>query len=263
MEIPFQLQNLLQEYTKLVVEGLGEKVHGVYVYGSIALGGYEESNSDIDFITILNDQPDDINFKRMVEIHQNLQEKFEIAKKMDGSYIQKADIGLLNDKLSPYPFVNDGVIRKGHWDINYVTWWVLKTKGITLYGPSIREMDIPVSWDHVEETMNYNIHQYWKKRIERVDSSIDDVDVADSVLTLCRIYFTLTGKIIIPKVKAGESLLEREEFREWSSVIREAIRIRKGNNQVSEISSKQARVEKVVQFVSHMIDTCSKIVTSR
>ena len=54
--LPTEVQQLMERYTvELKRNFLDEKIVGVYIYGSIALGAFHKETSDVDFVTVIND----------------------------------------------------------------------------------------------------------------------------------------------------------------------------------------------------------------
>lgn len=54
--LPTEVQQLMERYTVELKEiFLDEKIVGVYIYGSIALGAFYAETSDVDFVTVISD----------------------------------------------------------------------------------------------------------------------------------------------------------------------------------------------------------------
>ena len=51
--IPQSIQPLLDAYLH-ALEPLQAHIHGIYIYGSIALGAFEEQESDIDIVVLIS-----------------------------------------------------------------------------------------------------------------------------------------------------------------------------------------------------------------
>ena len=57
---------------------------------------------------------------------------------MEGMYLTKDKIGKPNSKTKPYLyFCEEKLNSYGYYDMNYVTWWTLKYKGIPINSPNI------------------------------------------------------------------------------------------------------------------------------
>ena len=51
---------------------LDEKIVGVYIYGSIALGAFHAETSDVDFVTVISDPVNEAEKQQLVELHKKL-----------------------------------------------------------------------------------------------------------------------------------------------------------------------------------------------
>jgi hypothetical protein len=253
MQYPNIKRSLLNDYIHKLSTELPDQIVGIYLYGSIPLGGYNEKTSDIDFVTVLKDQPNDYHFEVIKRIHQQLALVHPKANTMDGMYIPYVELGKSNNELQPYPFVHAGKVQRGHWDINHVTWWSLKTFAFTLYGKNHQELPIQTTWSDVEDTMDYNLNSYWKNRASRIETLLEPEDVADAVLTLCRIHYTLSQKIFLPKIKAGIKFLEDYEDHQFYNLVHEAIRLRDHSLAQSFFENEKVRAQLIVEFIDHMI----------
>ncbi|MFE8700108.1 aminoglycoside adenylyltransferase domain-containing protein [Cytobacillus sp. FJAT-54145] len=252
MSYPEILRPLLLDYIDLIKDAFLEDVLGVYLYGSIALEGYEDGKSDIDFITVLKKEVDDQQFEKIKNIHSQLISKHERAYKMDGIYVGYKDLGKSNIELETYPFVNEGHVRRGHWDINHVTWWSLKNFAIPLTGIDPNILPFKPKWKDVEDTMQFNLDVYWRGRASRLDTLLEAEDVSDAVLTLCRIHYTLCDQLFIPKVEAGCRYLNDNPTSEWGPLIKEAVRLRTEDKRESLYVDSSTRAKKIVQFIEYM-----------
>ncbi|ADK15517.1 MULTISPECIES: hypothetical protein [Clostridium] len=70
-KIPNILRSMLYEYEASLKKYFGSKIFGVYLYNSVALGGFDKDKSDIDFITILNKDFEDKDISIVTLIHND------------------------------------------------------------------------------------------------------------------------------------------------------------------------------------------------
>ena len=70
--IPNILRPLLYEYESDLKKYFGNKIFGVYLYNSVALDGFDKDKSDIDFITILNEDFEDKEVSTLRLIHNRI-----------------------------------------------------------------------------------------------------------------------------------------------------------------------------------------------
>ncbi|GEC90773.1 aminoglycoside adenylyltransferase domain-containing protein [Brevibacillus brevis] len=252
--IPENVRLLLHGYTQRLMAELPDVICGVYLYGSIALSGFEEDNSDIDFVTLLHRRLTNEDTETLKNIHHALQNASPLAKRMDGMYIQLDDIGKTNPSLAPYPYVDNGTFKSsGHYDVNHVTWWILKQQGITVMGKSVEALHISTQWLDVGETMKYNVHDYWSPKGKSMLKFLLDGWVDFAVFTLCRIYYALIHEDIIPKRKAVEQALQ-ELPSEWHLLLKESLRIRYQPNEPSLFSNRIKRAKETQRFIRYICE---------
>lgn len=258
-KVPIEIKDLLEEFIKLLNTELYEEIIGVYLHGSISLGEFDYFKSDIDFIVILKNKLDDYKLDKLECIHSILNTKYEKAKKMDGLYINIDDIAKSNEDIDKYPYYHDGKFNKsGYSDNNKVTWWILKNKGIKLYGKEIIDLDFNVEWKEIQETMNYNLNNYWYERVKHVRALYEHEDFSDAVLTICRIIYSLKYEDITSKIKAAKEAKKIVNDK-WHNLIDEAISIRNDEFVVSSFNTKEKRMAILVDFILDAIIICNKV----
>lgn len=121
--LPQEVHKLMQVFLHLLNTYLTKDlIKGVYIYGSTAIGAFEQEKSDIDLIVLLKRTANKKEIEILDDIHVQLTNE-NLGARMDGMYILKADIGKTNNVLAPYPYYSDGSLEVGHWDINHITWW--------------------------------------------------------------------------------------------------------------------------------------------
>lgn len=256
-KIPKEIKPLLFCYESKIKNSFKDKILGVYLYNSVALGAFNVNKSDIDFVTILKEEFTNDEITKLDAIHTELNMKDKYARRMEGMYITKDKIVKTNDEILPYAYFADERLHDyGYYDINYVTWWTLKNNGIGVNSPDISNFDINVVWDNVIETMNYNLNKYWKSKLESESIFLKDVWIEFSVLTLCRILYTLDHKDIISKEEAAKYEITNLP-NDLKLIIQEALRLREGNSDKSFYLLNKERLEDIIKFIHYIIDYCN------
>lgn len=251
-KIPEVVRAMLDEYVFNLRIYFGSKVFGVYLYNSIALGAFDENKSDIDFVTVLNEKFTNGEVQALREVHRRLKKTFKFAKRMEGMYITIDEVGKCDFELDPYVYFAGGKLHSGHYDANYITWWTLSKCGIEVESPKISKLSIATYFDNVLENMDYNLNCYWKSKLNSKIIFFSDTWVEFSVLTMCRIMYTIKSGDVISKVQAAESIIEDipEDFR---IIVKEALRIRKGKNSKSFYGSRFKRGKDTKAFIKYII----------
>ncbi|AZV57398.1 aminoglycoside adenylyltransferase domain-containing protein [Clostridium sp. AWRP] len=257
-KVPNILRPMLYEYEVNLKKYFGSKIFGVYLYNSVALGGFDKDKSDIDFITILNKDFEDKDISIVTLIHNELNSKFKYAKRMEGMYLTKDKVGKPNSKIEPYLYFCDEKLNSyGYYDINYVTWWTLKYNGIPINSPNVSSLNINVQWNNIVETMNYNLNSYWKNKLCEKNIFLSDEWIEFAVLTLCRILYTLDNKSIATKIESAKYTIMNIPD-EYKLIIEEAIRIRKNSCDRSLYETEFKRENELKFFANYLINYCNK-----
>jgi hypothetical protein len=173
-------------------------------------------------------------------IHTFIANKYKNPE-MDGVYALKEDIGKLSkgtNHNNNYPYYNNGELRFGdYFNFNPITWWVLKNKGINIFGTELKDFQFEIQQQELISYVLGNMNTYWANRIQMAESSIEhlvqlptdeiDFEIEWTVLGLLRQFYTIKEYDIISKLDAGEYGLTQLQL-EWHDIIREAINIRNG-----------------------------------
>lgn len=252
--IPPLLHPLLGEYTRRLHERLPGLIGGFYIIGSIALDGFNERLSDIDFVAVLNRRASPPEVEGLRAIHQAIAKNFP-AWDLAGSYLQATDLGRFEGEAEPHPYHHDGKLHEnGHFEINSVTWWTLKNRGIPLWGPSPSELPFEVDWEELLRRMKENLNTYWggwTKRPGRLAMLLSDWGIQWAVPGVLRQYYTFRENSITTKGKAAEYALTCLPAR-WHTLIQEAIDLRQGKKP-SHYRSRIFRMIETVRFLKYII----------
>jgi hypothetical protein len=256
--IPEAVRWVMDDYRAFMDADLPGFLTGLYIQGSIALGAFNPGQSDIDFIAVISRRatPDDI--ARLTALHQKLATLYPTMP-LEGSYVQHADLGKLNDAIEPCPYIHDCKFEAGgHFDINRVTWWILKNRGITLLGTDAHDLDFQVDWDGLSADTLQNLNDYWARYTDdptRIIWLLSDYGIQWTVLGVLRQYYTFKERSIISKIGAGDYAVQHLPV-QWGRLIQEAINIRRGN-ETSLYRLGILRAIEAYQFLRWIIRECN------
>jgi hypothetical protein len=229
-DIPQPVQLVLNEYIGALNEALPDLLVGVYLHGSLALGAFDLGLSDIDFISITSRRCTAADIDTLRAIHQRLTQRYPDIP-LEGSYLLWRDVGQYEATMPPHPHIHDGVLHSnGYHDINSVTWWVLKHRGIAAIGPPPEQFAIQVDWDDLVATVHDNLNTYWAHfttNPRRLAWLLTDYGIQWAVLGVLRQFYTFREHAITSKTRAGLYALGHTP-EQWHGLIHEAIAIRTG-----------------------------------
>ena len=142
--LPEAVQQTLGAMLALIDQRLPGLLAGFYLIGSLALDGYDERLSDIDYLAVLSRPLTPLELGRLAQVHREVKQAYPRAG-LSGSYLPAADLGGTAAQVAPHPYYQDGrLVFAGHFELNPVTWWILKQHGITLRGPAAGELSFSV-----------------------------------------------------------------------------------------------------------------------
>jgi hypothetical protein len=257
--IPKPIQPVLENYLLQVDQQLPDLMSALYVEGSIALGGFNERFSDIDFVAILNRRAISIELESLRSVHKVIEKNYP-RWKMSGSYLQSDELDHFDDEVeSPHPYYHDGMLRlDGRFELHSVTGWLLKNHGIAVIGPEPQELSFTVDWNLLMTKMKGNLNSYWvswTKRLDRIVVMLFDWGIQWTVLGVLRQFYSFRENTITTKEKAAEYALNCVPSL-WHRLIREAIDIRAGR-QASAYRFRVVRTVEAVNFLKYIIQSCN------
>lgn len=254
-ELPETVRDVTDSYCRLLLEELPEKVYGVYLYGSTALGHHNRERSDIDFFTVLHELNDGA-LLQIQAVHDRLLELNEHAHKLEGEYTQLRHIPKAQ-RTQWYRYTSTGQYQWENMN-NHIAWYQLKHHGLTLLGPDVSTLSIEVDWNDILDITRRNIHGYWAKQAARQPEdflgSNTDMAVEFGVLSLCRIYETLLLKQMVTKEAGAEAMLAKLPER-WHPIIQEAMRVRECKGESLRYNPLELIVE-TQAFIRYMSERC-------
>jgi hypothetical protein len=271
MVLPKNVEKVLNEYINLLNEQLPDTVEGLYIHGSIALDAYAEYSSDIDFITLTNRRLTVRDSEALSYIHRTIENKYS-KPEMDGVYVLPDDMGKLynsSDNNIEYPYYNNGELAFGdYFNFNPITWWVLKSKGIKVFGPEIEYFNIDTQPQSLTSYVVENMNSYWSNRIQMAEASIEqlvklptdqiDFEIEWTILGLLRQFYTIKENDIVSKLDAGEYGLTQLPV-EWHNIIKDAMNIRNGEKERI-FDSETDRMDNTLRFSKYLMNLCNYIV---
>jgi Domain of unknown function (DUF4111) len=250
--IPTSIQPLIDAYLE-ALEPLRAHFYGIYIFGSIAFGAFEELESDIDIVALTHGEWSILELAQLDALHTQLIGTHQLARRLEVLYFPLRNLGKRNREIAPYPTIQHGEFSPaGYGDLNYITWWTVKNKGIRLLGPERSTLPFEVTWQDVLETMSDNLNDFWPSTARRRPHCFlrDDWFVF-AVATHCRILTTIEEEEIITKSVALKRWRDRLPAR-WCPLIDEAWRIRHHLGGPSLYRSRLKRAIEILAFIKYV-----------
>ncbi len=245
----------INELLELLLSGmqkiLGEKLIGLYLYGSLVTGDFDKESSDIDLLTALSSGIDDRDFKHLQKMHNDFANKHkQWDDRIEVCYISVAALRTVKSRTSKVANISPGepFHRKEARKDWLIDWYVVREKGITLFGPSPKTIIEPISKDEFMQAIRAHA-KAWGKWIYDMHNRKSQ---AYAILTMCRALYTC--KIGEQVSKKQAALWAQKEFPEWASLIQNALLWREDwrNEQVDH----EETFPETLKFVRFAISQC-------
>jgi hypothetical protein len=226
--IPGEANHVLQQLISSVNGYCGDLVRGIYLTGSIPLGDFQHGKSDIDFLILLRDAPDQILRLKLSAMHQQLESRFPHTR-LNGTYLPEAGIMTVQPPDLKCLYYLSGALRQTAFDMEPITLLELQTSAITLQGTPAHALSLNVQPDRVRAFMYNNINTYWKRfsvsPAKRMALCLAPQLTEWIILGMARQLYTLETCLICSKTSAGNYLLAHAPAR-FRPIIIQAMSIR-------------------------------------
>jgi len=241
------LELLLSSMQKI----LGEKLLGLYLYGSLVIGDFDPTISDIDLVAALASDLDDKEFEALQKMHVDFayQHK-EWDDRIEVCYISITALQTVKTGTSQVANISPGEpFHKRETSIEWlISWYVVRETSITLFGPSPKTIIEPISKDEFIQTIRVHA-KAWDEWIHDMHNRKSQ---AYAILTMCRTLYTLKYGEQVSKKQAA--LWAEKEFPEWASIIESALLWREAWR--DENVDHDATFQETMRFVSFAISQC-------
>lgn len=251
----------MNEFSSKLSKSLCDNFIGLYLSGSIALNGYHENKSDIDFVVVIKEPLTAESENNILYIHKAIKMRFT-KPIIEGIYVPVSELGRPEKKAFTY---HDGIASYSFAVGNAVTWFTLKKYGITVDGVPITEIHFDFDDETLISYVRNNVNTYWKRWLghsSRLFSkkglyALTAGSVEWGVLGISRMYYTLKEFDVVSKEAAGTYAL-RHVPQKYERILKEAIHIR--NNEKSRLFLTSFRRRRdMIGYMRYLIDECNAI----
>lgn len=220
---------------------LGEKLLGLYAAGSLAIGDFDPARSDVDVVGVLSADVDAAEYDALARAYEAVELRHQAWR--GRLEVRSASVATLNDpagggeilSISPGEPFNRRVS-----DIRWQgDWYLVREKGIVLYGSPAAEVIAPISQEAFVASVRANVAS-WNEWIEEMRGR---QGLAYALFALCRALRTVTHGDQLSKV--GAARWAAGELPAWAGLIQRAITWRMGED--GEASA--AEVDETRRFV--------------
>ena len=230
---------------------LGCKLIGLYLFGSLATGDFDYESSDIDLTTAIFADLSEEEFESLDMMHTDIMlnnekwnDRIEICY-ISTENLKKPELHCKIALISPgEPFHFKGA--DNDWIINR---YILREKGIAIFGPSPKTLIDPISKEFLKHTIQ-ELMKEWRDWIKQTEIVSPINYQAYMIMTMCRALYTFkTGDFVSKK---QSMLWAKKELPEWSLLIDNALIWR------SEQANHNITLDETLRFVRFIINQIIK-----
>jgi predicted nucleotidyltransferase len=187
---------------------LGNQLTGMYLFGSLANGGFDE-HSDIDILFVTETNLSDEMISDLYERHEGISAlDSPWAIQLEVSYIPREAIRLFDPSNNRHPHIDRGPGDKLHIMQHDTDWivqrYILRKRGITITGPDPKTLIAPVSPDDLRLAVSDAMHNWYRYFLDDRDRIKSRGYQSYIVLTQCRILYTYEHGEVVSKPVAAE-----------------------------------------------------------
>jgi predicted nucleotidyltransferase len=242
------INGMLEDLLARIQAILGQKLVGVYLYGSLVWGDFDPDISDIDLLVVIASELDDGEFSALDRMHLDV-----VGKRMRGedrleiAYVPVAALRTFKARASTIAIISPGepfhLKEAGvDWLIN---WYTVQEQSVTLFGPAPTTLIDPISKEEYLRAVRRQV-QDWG---EWVYHGRDRPWQAYTILTMCRALYAVTHGRQASKRQAA--LWAQQELPQWSPLIGDALAWRAAWR--DDVADPEATFPETVRFVQFII----------
>jgi hypothetical protein len=142
-----ELNHVLHRLARGAEEALGDDFVGAYLQGSFATGDFDQ-HSDVDFLVVVEADVSPGQEAGLQALHEAIfAMETPWAQHLEGSYVPRASLRFADPEHTPWLYIDNGsrTLERSSHDNTLVVRWVTRERGVTLVGPSPRQLIEPVA----------------------------------------------------------------------------------------------------------------------
>ncbi len=204
---------------------LREKLVGFYLYGSLSAGDFDPESSDVDFLIVTSGELDQAALEALRAMHADIAtSSLPYARKLEGSYIPQAALRRYDPANAMHPTIGiDWEFGVGQHGTNWILErWIVREKGIIVWGPSPKTLIDPVAPDELRAAVCGMLRDFWQQQLHGPDWLRPRDYQAFAILSMCRALYTIREGKVASKPEAADWALQTLDPK-WRLLIEQAL----------------------------------------
>jgi predicted nucleotidyltransferase len=249
LEINREIYDFIDVFKNALLEKCGNII-GIYLFGSLTYGGFNEKSSDIDLLVITKTLLHKTELENVKNIHKKLDEmKMKWAKRFEVSYTPVNMFSKKTVPVVPRPYYNeifyDEATYGNEWLINN---YLLINYGKTIYGPDFKTLiKYKITIDDIKRACIDDFYKEWVPKINDDEWLSNSHNQSYIVLNICRIMYTIFNSGTENKQKSAN--WAKEQYREWKNMIEEAVEW-----DYTKTMNKQDEIKELIRYMERILD---------
>jgi predicted nucleotidyltransferase len=218
-----EIDQILEYYCLNIQKLLNHNLVGVYLFGSLSYGDFNQETSDIDLMVIVKNHLTNDELASVGALHEQLMTSHPLwQSRIEISYTPACFLKSDLPPKEPRPYLGEAKFYHqapygNEWIINL---YLLQQHGRALLGPDFSTLRSAIDIELVQEACRRDLLEEWLPKLN------DDVWLSDPhyqsylVLNVCRILNTLETKTALSKKKSAEYV--KKKYPQWQELINQA-----------------------------------------
>ncbi len=228
---------------------LGARLMGLYLYGSLVTGDFDDNASDIDLLAAVASDITTSEFDALNHMHHALIVTYpHWVDRLEIAYLALDALKTFKQKTSQIAIISPGEpfnIKDAGKDW-LVNWYMVREKGVVLYGVPPTSIIDAISQEEFLQCIK-NHARSWREWMQDAHTRPAQ---AYAILTMCRSLYTCKHGEQISKLQAAR--WAQQQLPQWSNLIQQALLWRQAWRE--EVPNPEATLPATQQFVYFVID---------
>jgi hypothetical protein len=237
---------------------LGLRFVGMYLYGSLALGDFDQRSSDIDCLVVTDSHLEEDVVTALDRMHVAFDTSGSPwASRIEAAYIPRNALRINAPTTARYPQIEKGrrlmmePLESG-WALQVYT---LREHGIVIAGPDPQALMPPVDRNDIRKASAAHA-VVWAEQAHGDPDWLEWIRAREHqafvVLTLCRMLYSLSSGRVASKPKAARWVIQTTGMR-WAALIQTAL----AGQHESGVAS-DADIQDTIALIEHTSDRCRR-----
>jgi predicted nucleotidyltransferase len=181
---------VIREFRDRLLRALGDELIGLYMYGSLAFGDFDDDRSDIDLIAAVASPVGQRKLAALARLHAAVARSYpEWDDRIEVAYVPMSALRTFKSRTSTVAIIEPGerLRLKRIGSEGLLHYYLVREHGITLLGPSPRTLIDEISAEEYVDA----VRSYLARWHEPMAAGTTRAGQRYAVLTMCRGLYTL------------------------------------------------------------------------